>query len=67
MDGIMNQEVNGMPFSEIMSQAVKLKTHQVLYIIFERHFYNGQKNGPRSSFLDALYYQLTRVYARRIG
>jgi hypothetical protein len=31
MDGLMNKELNGMPFSEIMNQAVKLKTHQVLF------------------------------------
>jgi len=28
MAGMMNTEVDGLPFSEIMNQAVKLKTHQ---------------------------------------
>ena len=28
MQGMMNTEIDGMPFSEIMNQAVKMKTHQ---------------------------------------
>jgi len=32
MDGLMSKELNGVPFSEIMNQAVKLKTHQVSFL-----------------------------------